>query len=238
LAKLNLENFETSKYMLNNLAKWASMGFDAFRIDHVLGIPDQFLIQLNRTVKAINPDFVLIGEAWGEGMRSKFLKTLRFTGRYKVWDHGFHQNDLQKHYEGILDGVLDFGWRNLLLDNITDLSYDPEGLQEKLTKYDDQFDNNFFLTRFLDNHDTSRIMHLCADSEELFKKAIKLLFRQNRPIVLYYGTEAGLNHDCAVDVNHPYSDLNARGLIDWNLDKQKFSDLIRELVKERSKLKY
>ena len=230
LPKLNLENSETADWMINNLVSWANIGFDGFRIDHVLGIPDNFLIKLKQKLSELNPDFVLIGEAWGEGMKHKSLKTIRLRGRYKLWKKGFSQVNLQKHYEGILDGVLDFGWRNLLLENLHVIQKNPEKLLNLFESYNKRFEKDFFLPRFLDNHDTSRIMHLCNNNHHLFRNVLKILFKQNQPIVLYYGTESGLHPKQNVDENTPYSDLNARGIINWELDKQKFQDTIKELA--------
>lgn len=233
LAKLNLEYPDTEEWILACLCNWAQMGIDGFRVDHVLGIPDTFLIKLNKRLKDINPDFLLLGEAWGEGMKYKHLASLRIKGKYSLWKKGFNQVDIQKHYEGILDGVLDFGWRNLLLENIDIIRTNPERFAQKSLNYSKQFSSEFFLPRFLDNHDTARIMYHCNNNMKLFTSLLNILFSQEQAPIIYYGTEAGLSHSKAVNPMHANSDLQARGLIDWKQSDLPFSNLINKLAKER-----
>lgn len=235
IAKINLENTETAEWMLNNLCEWAKLGFDGFRIDHVLGIPDAFLKELNKRLKTINPEFVLLGEAWGEGMQYKYLKTLKLKGKHKLWQNGFKQIELQKHYEGILDGVLDFGWRNLLLDNLEKIKTKSGSFSKTSLCYSQKYASNFFLPRFLDNHDTSRIMHVCNNDHKLFFNLLKILFSQEQPLIIYYGTEAGLTHNNEVNSTEDFSDIQARGFIDWTKTEQTFYTSIRALAFERRK---
>jgi cyclomaltodextrinase / maltogenic alpha-amylase / neopullulanase len=233
LPKLNLENPDTAEWMINNFVYWAKLGIDGFRIDHVLGILDNFLVKLRQKLHEHNPDFVLLGEAWGEGLKYKYLKTLRKKGRYALWKNGFKQVDIQKSYAGIIDGVLDFGWRNILLNNINLIKKNPIAFNKLSDDYTSQFPRNLELPRFLDNHDTSRIMHLCNNDRELFKQLLKILFEQEQAIILYYGTESGLTHKRSVDVDIPYSDLDARGIINWDLQKQEYQEYIKELAMQR-----
>ncbi|MBN1116443.1 MAG: hypothetical protein JXA77_04535 [Bacteroidales bacterium] len=230
LPKLNLENSETSAYMVNSLMDWAKLGFDGFRIDHVLGIPEAFLKQLSKEVKNLNPEFVLIGEAWGDGMKYKYLPTLRLKGRYKIWKNGFKQTDLQKAYVGILDGVLDFGWRDMLIES---LKQNKPFSKLHFKHYNKQYPSDFILPRFPDNHDTSRIMYDCRQDAELFRQTLKILFAQNNfPIVLYHGTEYGLTHNHEVSPDTGFSDLQARALIPWDTTPVYFQEIKQLILKK------
>lgn len=235
LPKLNLENPETANWLIECFCDWARLGIDGFRIDHVLGIPDDFLVKLRSKLKALNPDFILIGEAWGDGMKHKYLKTLKIEGKTRLWQNGFKQIDIQKHYDGILDGVLDFGWRNLLFENIEAIKHTPGRFAAKSLSYSKKYSPDFLLPRFLDNHDTSRIMHICENDSKLLEDLIKILFSQEQPVIIYYGTEAGLTHAFDVNQSTSDSDLNARSLIDWKNGEFPFEEIIRNQVFQRKK---
>lgn len=227
LPKLNLENNETADYMLRVASGWLRLGFDGFRIDHVTGVPDQLLKKLRNCVKEINPEFVLIGEAWNEGLKYRQLKTLRFKGRYQLWKTGFNQSDIQNHYHGIIDGVFDFAWRSSLLENL----YHSNGktFQPPLSG---NVNPHFVSLRFLDNHDTSRIMHFCKNNKSLFKSVLKYLFGQPQPVVFYQGTEYALTHKEPLSAGVPYSDLFARTVIPWQFEPY-YAAYIKELIDGR-----
>lgn len=233
LPKLNLENEELADYMTTSLINWAKLGFDGFRIDHVVGLPNKFLIKLGAELKKLNPEFVLIGEAWNDGMKYKYLKTLRLKGRYKHWDNGFKQVDIQNAYAGIIDGVLDFGWRDLIINNQNNIKTKKYNqLERNLNTYNKSLSQGLKFPRFLDNHDTNRIMYSCRGDKKLFAELLEILFKQPFPIVIYYGTEYGLTHTKPVSPEIGYSDLGARGFIPWT-DLPEFGDLIAGLVQAR-----
>ncbi len=237
LPKLNLENPVVADWMIHNLCYWASLGFDGYRIDHVTGIPDTFLIRLKTVLLTINPDFVLIGEAWTEGMHYKHLKTLRFRGRYQYWKQGLKQTDIQKHYIGLLDGVLDFGWRELILEHKQLISRNPDKLRILLGRYNQLYPAHFLLPRFFDNHDTSRLMHMCNQNADLFRELLAILFEQQQPVIIYYGTEAGMTHQFPVKAGEAFSDLRARLLINWQEAHQAYAEFIAKIASERKQKK-
>lgn len=232
LPKINLENPDTSKSMIKSLTKWAKLGFDGYRIDHILGVPDPFLRTLRKELLAVNSDFILIGEAWSEGIRHKHLKTLKFRGKTKLWNKKLDQLAIQKHYSGIIDGVLDFGWRQLVIQNINQVKKDIATFKKIEHRYNNKTQNDLILTRFLDNHDTSRIMFSCNNDEKLFKSLLQILAEQEQPIILYNGTEYGLSHNSPVNPEIPYADLQARDLLPWHT-KPKYADYIGEMLKKR-----
>ncbi len=233
LPKLNLENTETRKEMIDSLLQWAKLGFDGFRIDHVIGLPEIFLTELKNSTKNINSDFVLIGEAWSEGMRHKYLKTIRLKGKQDLWKNGFQQVSIQKAYEGIIDGVFDFGWRELILKNLGLLKTGKEKIQIKIDQYNKKFNENISLVRFLDNHDTNRIMFMCKNDKKLFTDLMTLLFAQNSPISIYYGTESGMNQTSPLSLKVPFSDLHARNTMKWDNSFQ-YLPLLSDLSKKRN----
>lgn len=233
LAKFNLQNPAVADWFIENMVQWAHLGFDGFRIDHVVGLPDVFIQKLSETLKAFNPAFVLLGEAWTEGMHFKHLKTLRLRGRYNYWKQGFKQTDIQRHYIGLLDGVLDFGWRQLVLDHIQLANTNPVKLEKLIDSYNHLYPAGFLLPRFLDNHDTSRLMHACKQDETLYLEILTLLFKQDQPVIIYYGTESGLTHQKPVRAGEAFSDLLARSLINWKIPIQPHTEFIKKVASER-----
>jgi glycosidase len=232
LPKINLENPETAEYMIHSLCNWAKLGFDGFRIDHILGIPDSFLRKLRKRLLSINPEFVLIGEAWSEGIRHKNLKTLKFRGKNSIWNGKLPQVEVQKHYTGLIDGVLDFGWRDLVLKNLKRINNNSTQFIKLEKEYSKNFSSDLILPRFLDNHDTNRIMFECKNNKELFRKVLKQLSQQEHPIIIYYGTEWGFSHKKALSPHIPFSDLMARATAPWKADAEYLS-YISDLMKKR-----
>ena len=75
-------------------------------------------------------------------------------------------------------------------------------------------------------------MHMCNNDVKLFKDLLRFLYSQEQPLILYYGTEYGLTHNYDVNVSSANSDLQARGIINWD-EKVKYLDLIQKLGIQR-----
>ncbi len=238
LPKLNLENTETYKHITGSAKYWLNYGIDGFRLDHVIGPSDTFWKKFARDIKNSYPDTVLIGEAWCEGMKYKYLKTIKIKNKYFRWLKGFNQQDTQKEYTGILDGVLDFNFRNRIIEYIA-WKEKPEDyksiLSNSLKRHYKNYPPDYYLPSFVDNHDMSRFLFECGQNKEKLKTALSLQFTLPLPPIIYYGTEAGLSHDKPVMANKPYSDLMARKPMPWkNLDKD-LLEYCRELIHYRKK---
>jgi cyclomaltodextrinase len=239
LPKLNLDYPETRDYIINAAKYWLSIGIDGFRLDHVMGPKHSFWKYFRKEIKATFPQTVLIGEAWLEGIRFKHLKTLQIKNKFIRWLFRqlfrVSQDSLQKEYYGELDGVLDFRFLELMKINITRSgdSGQSEIFRSALKRHFDGYPGDYFLATFLDNHDMNRFLFECNNDIEKLKTAATIQFQIEQPVIIYYGTEAGMTHNNPVVVNKPGSDLEARQPMNWQNPNIEVFNFYKELIKNR-----
>ena len=228
LPKFNLTNPEVVSFMIDKAEKLARMGVDAFRIDHALGQPHSFLQRLRQSVQAISSDIVVFGEVWAQGIGPQLASQLYFKTESRLQEFlaqetkPFSQENLQGDYVGTLDGVLDFAYRDILLEEVH-AGRGIKGNQTLQSKIADHFANypqDFKLVLFLDNHDTDRFMFDCHDDANLLKEAIDLTMEQSRPFSFLYGTEQLMTNRPTIFNAEPYADLRVRNCMDWSMSPQ------------------
>ncbi|MBC8430319.1 MAG: hypothetical protein H8D96_00200 [Desulfobacterales bacterium] len=235
LPKLNLDYPETRDHILMAAKYWLSVGLDGFRLDHVIGPKHSFWKYFRKEIKATFPQALLIGEAWLEGIQFKHLKTIQIRNKFIRWLFGVSQDRLQQEYYGELDGILDFGFREIMKKHIalgrkTDQS---EKLRFILTRHFAGYPKDYFLATFLDNHDMNRFLFECNNDIEKLKTAATLQFQFEQPIIIYYGTEVGMTHDRPIEINKLYSDLEARQPMVWDNPNTEIFNFYRELIKNK-----
>ena len=228
LPKFNLTNPEVARFMIDKAENLARMGVDAFRIDHALGQPHSFLKSFRTSLEQINSDIVVFGEVWAQGIGPQLAGQLYFKtdGRLQEFltqeTEPFSQDQLQTDYVGTLDGVLDFAYRDLLLEEI----HAGRGIKGNATlksKIQDHFAKypaDFKLILFLDNHDTDRFMFDCHDNVNLLQEAIDLTTELPRPFSFLYGTEQLMTNHPSIFNAEPYADLRVRNCMDWAVAPQ------------------
>ena len=223
LPKFNLKNPEVAGFMIDKAEKLARMGVDAFRIDHAMGQPFEFLKQLRESVHAVRSDIVVFGEVWACGVGPEMAGQLFFKTDTRLNEFlaqktkPFSQDDLQTDYVDTLDGVLDFAYRNLLLEELQ-AGRGIKGnaaLKSKIEAHFAKYPENFKLVLFLDNHDTDRFMFDCHDDVNLLQEAIDLTMELSRPFSMLYGTEQLMTIDKTIVNAEPYADLRVRNCMDW-----------------------
>ncbi len=228
LPKFNLTNPEVVGFMIDKAETLARMGVDAFRIDHALGQPHSFLQRLRQSVQAIRSDIVVFGEVWAQGIGPQLASQLYFKTESRLQEFlaqetkPFSQESLQGDYVGTLDGVLDFAYRDILLEEVH-AGRGIKGNQTLQSKIADHFANypqDFKLVLFLDNHDTDRFMFDCHDDANLLKEAIDLTMEQSRPFSFLYGTEQLMTNRPTIFNAEPYADLRVRNCMDWSMSPQ------------------
>ena len=228
LPKFNLTNPEVVSFMIDKAEKLARMGVDAFRIDHALGQPHSFLQRLRQSLQAISSDIVVFGEVWAQGIGPQLASQLYFKTESRLQEFlaqetkPFSQESLQGDYVGTLDGVLDFAYRDILLEEVH-AGRGIKGNQTLQSKIADHFANypqDFKLVLFLDNHDTDRFMFDCHDDANLLKEAIDLTMEQSRPFSFLYGTEQLMTNRPTIFNAEPYADLRVRNCMDWSMSPQ------------------
>ena len=84
------------------------------------------------------------------------------------------QESWQRDYIGVLDGVLDFEYRNILLNEIKKGKriINNKDLELNVIKHFKKYPQDFKLILFLDNHDTDRFLFSCNKDISLLKEAI------------------------------------------------------------------
>lgn len=247
LPKFNLENPGAAKYMASKAERLAQMGVDGFRIDHAIGQPFSFLKYLRQTLKNVRNDIVVFGEVWAEGIsedlygqlyfktkdrREELLanllklsrKLFPFLGDVEEEKENddeikvISQEHIQADYTDVLDGVLDFTYRGILLDEIKAgrrVNMQNHHLRNRLIEHFNNYPNDFNLVLFLDNHDTDRFLFDCHNDESLLEEAIMFTKELNRPFSILYGTEQLMTTETSIFGAEPYADLRVRQCMDW-----------------------
>ncbi len=196
---VNLKNPKVVDELDRLAAFWLKKGVDGFRLDAVrYAIEDGPLSQqadtqatidywtgFTQRVKAINPDALLVGEAWA---------ALETTGRYRNGGRG-------------LDAGFDFDFGNIVIDILnpnatrradfgtlsdTDIGKKRDSLWTNLQQRAAAAPMGYF-SPFLTNHDQNRIMHTLEGNAVKARIAASLLLTSPGTAYLYYGEEIGLS---------------------------------------------
>ena len=239
LPKFNLTNPEVASFMIDKAERLARMGVDAFRIDHALGQPHQFLQQFRDAMQAVNSDIVVFGEVWAFGIGPQLAGQLYFKTDTRLQEflaqgttptsspsagsvQPFSQDNLQADYVGTLDGVLDFAYRDILLEEIH-AGRGIKGndtLRSKIADHFAKYPDDLKLVLFLDNHDTDRFLFDCHDDVNLLHEAVDLTMSLQRPFSFLYGTEQLMTNRPTIFNAEPYADLRVRNCMDWAVAPQ------------------
>lgn len=202
------------------LQKWMSLGASGWRLDVADELSEGFLRELRKTVKAENPDALIIGEVW-EDASNKVA-------------YGFRRH----YFEGEeLDSVMDYPFKDAII------AYMKTGKAEVLRETVEAICENYpkpaldCLMNILGTHDTERILTVLSGknystrderatavlTEDELKRAKSLLrlasvlqFTLLGVPCVYYGDEAGLDgfEDPFNRACYPWGREDAE-LIDW-----------------------
>ncbi len=196
---VNLKNPKVVEELDRLAAFWLKKGVDGFRLDAVrYAIEDGPLSQqadtqatldywtgFTQRVKAINPDALLVGEAWA---------ALETTGRYRNGGRG-------------LDAGFDFDFGNIVIDILNpnasrradfgtlsdaDIGKKRDSLWANLQQRAAAAPMGYF-SPFLTNPDQNRIMHTLEGDAAKARIAASLLLTSPGTAYLYYGEEIGLS---------------------------------------------
>lgn len=225
LAKFNLENKAAAEYMIQVGERLSKAGIDGFRIDHAAGIPMDFLRSFRDRMHALNPECRVFGEVWGFGVARKYYHTLRFKSPWHklfYWIVGLKQECLQLDYDGVMDGVLDFQFRNILIEELKagHRLRNNECLERKLKAHFDRYPSpDFKPYLFLDNHDTNRFLFYCHEDHTLLEEAIEVMKQcaqeYGLEYIIYYGTECAMTNRQTIENAEPYADMRVREPMKW-----------------------
>ena len=223
LPKFNLTNPEVADFMIDKAERLVRMGVDAFRIDHALGQPLEFLQRFRKAMHALRSDIVVFGEVWACGIGPQLAGQLYFKTQKRLNEFlnqetkPFSQDELQTDYVDTLDGVLDFAYRNILLEEVHAGRgiKGNETLRDKVQAHFAKYPKDFKLVLFLDNHDTDRFLFDCQDDATLLREAIEFTKSLPHPFSFLYGTEQLMTNNPSIVNAEPYADLRVRNCMNW-----------------------
>ena len=233
LPKFNLEYKDTKNYVINAAKHWLSFGFDGYRLDHVIGPTYNFWKEFKTEIKKFFPNVILIGEAWMKGIRFNELNTINIKYKFLKWLFGAASDNLFKDFEMVLDGVLDFRLQELLKEYIAKENILKNEFYNKIESHYNNFNKNYFLPTFLDNHDMNRFLFECKNNKEKLKKAAEIQFAIPQPSIIYYGTEIGITQNKSIWEITSYGDLQARQPMNWENPDYNLLNFYKKLIKEK-----
>lgn len=224
LPKFNLQNDDAADYLISVAEGLIKRGVDGLRIDHIIGLPFDFIVKLKARLKAIKPDVFIFGEATMTNVQK--LEQIKFLSKElksKAASQSLDRDELQLQYVGMTDGILDFKYRDIIIEEIN-AGRGIVGniiLQQKLTKHFSKYPPNFTPILFLDNHDTDRFMYICKDDKSLLDEAVNFTKSLPYPVSIYYGTEQYMTNHPSIINAEPFADLRVRQPMNWY--KRKFN---------------
>ncbi len=233
IPKLNLDNPLVKEHIINAALCWLSLGFDGFRLDHVIGPPHSFWKDFRKELKDKYPNVVLIGEAWMMGIKRRELRTINIKNKFFKWLFGASSDTLLKEYVGELDGVLDFRFQELLKRYVTNPNLSKQTLYKNINRHFSHFPDSYYLPNFLDNHDMDRFLFQCGNDKEKLKEAAQIQFDVGQPPIIYYGTEIGMTQTKSMWKIPSYGDLQARQPMDWENQDTELLNFYKKLIYEK-----
>jgi cyclomaltodextrinase len=235
LPKINLENKDAKNYIINAAKHWLSLGFDGFRLDHVIGPSNNFWIEFKKEIKALFPGAVLIGEAWMMGIKYSELKTIKIKNKFLKWLMDPNSDSLLKQYYNIFDGVLDFKFQEYIKDYIAYNKLSKNEFEQKIKNHFKRYPNNYFLPTFLDNHDMNRFLFECKNDKDKLRKAAEILFSIDQPKIIYYGTESGMSQEKSIWSFKKHGDLQARMPMNWREIDKELYNFYKKLISTKNR---
>lgn len=213
LPMFNSDNNEVLQYFIDRGLKLCDVGFDMIRLDHATGPTYKFWKAFNAALKKKYPKVQIIGEVWGE-MDFKPRNSFRYFWNKRRYSA---QEARQMEYLGVLDGVIDFRYNELVCNAI----HEDKGLEENeelkrsIKRHFANYPSKFQLWLFLDNHDMNRFLFECKGNQEKLQEAINYTKQWRRYFLVYYGTEKNMSNE--TDVHEiPYGDEQVRKPMIWD----------------------
>ena len=169
LVKLNLDNPDVRKYLLDNVAYWMDyFGIDGLRLDVAYMLNRQFMKELHDFCLAKNPEFFLAGEM--------------IHGNYNdiVNDEMLHSATNYECFKGIYSSF-----------NSMNMFEIGHSLVRQFGKEDWCLYRGKHLVSFVDNHDVTRISSNLTNKNHIIPAFGVLMAMPGIPTV-YYGSEWGI----------------------------------------------
>lgn len=176
---LNLSD-ETVRFELESIMKfWLDKGVGGFRLDatthferEIVDENIEVLSWINDTVKGINPDAYIVGEAWTS---NSIVQKMYESNIDSFFNFGLSQND------GSIVRSINNSWGH-------DLATIKANHDQTITT----FNPNAIDALFLSNHDNNRSAGYLSVSEPKQKLATSVMMLMPGNVFIYYGEEVGM----------------------------------------------
>ena len=242
LVKLNLDHPPAMKHVLDAARKWLDMGLDGYRIDHAIGLSNQNMDELIGTLRREYPGRAFIGEALLDGTNFSHLETLRFPQKRSIMS--LHRLGMEAAASTLLynnyararrlDGLLNFTGTVLLEKYANSTGYrEQRRLREAVIKQSKRYQGELLLPTALDDHDRERALFRYGNDIERLKRAAELQAGLEQPMIIYYGTEAGMTQPVAFADRPRHADLLARQRMEWDRPNAELLDFYARLIRRR-----
>lgn len=216
---VNLRNPAVVKAMFDMARFWLDKGVDGFRLDAVryavetttpgavaqADTPEtiQFWADFTQFVKSVNPDAMLVAEAWAD------MPTVgRYYDNAKGLDSAFDFDFGYVVIELLADGqrTADFG---SVAAQAAPIDTPRDALWQNLLNRQAHAPLAFYAP-FLTNHDQIRILHALGQDRAKARVAANLLLTSPGTVYIYYGEEIGMSQV------HTGNDTYKRALMQWD----------------------
>lgn len=175
IVELDHSHAELGEYLVEAIQYWTSLGLDGFRCDVASLVPLEFWYKAHAAAAAINPDMIWLAESvhpdWVAARRQNGLFALSDSELYRVFDITYDY-DIFRPWERTVKGDLDACYYLDLLR-----------LQDAI------YPDDYVKLRFVENHDTDRVMEL-APTYEQAKAWIALQAFNKGAWLIYAGGES------------------------------------------------
>lgn len=204
IVELDYSHPELQGYLVKAIQKWASFGLDGFRCDVASLVPVEFWQKAAAAAKTINPNIIWLAESvhtgWVAERRMKGLYAQSDSELYRVFDITYDY-DIFRPWERAVKGILDTGY-----------------YLDLLVWQDAIYPKDYVKLRYVENHDTDRIMALAPSRDQALAWTALQAFNKGAWLI-YAGEESAAKRR---------PDQFEKDVIPWGT--YELSDFIRRLA--------
>lgn len=229
LPKLNLDNLDARRHVIEAAEKWLDLGLDGYRLDHIQGPSDSFWKAFFGVLNTKYYDKVYIGEAWLDGVTILHLKTINTPNKFFAWLRGTPY--LMQHYLEFFPSVLDFGFielaRKFAEGKMTREHFYEQAVLHAGANY------KHATPTFIDNHDMDRFMLIVHNDIERYKDIVRIQFELPLPVIIYQGEEYAMSQTKHIADYRVHGDLAVRKMMPWQKGNGMLYDFYKEIIMKK-----
>jgi glycosidase len=169
MPKLNTQNPEVKKYLLNVATYWIEeFNIDGWRLDVANEVDHQFWREFRTAVRSVKPDLYILGEVWHDSM---------------PWLLGDQ-----------FDAVMNYPFTSNVQKLLASQTINAREFMDSMTTVIQSYPKNVldFTFNLVGSHDTSRILTECQEDSRRVKLIYTLLYTFMGSPCMYYGDEIGM----------------------------------------------